>query len=101
MKSFHAASILARLREAANGATREVAHGLVARFVSRVAVTVGDEIVERIASMSTREQLGALRDVLTREQFALVTELFDLLQAYARRSVTAPSGHHSVSSTTT
>ena len=100
MKSFHAASILARLREAANAATREVAPGLVARFVSRVAVTVGDDLVERIAAMSTREQLGALRDVLTREQFALVTELFDVLQAYALRSVTAPSRHHSVSSTT-
>ena len=99
MKSFNASSILTRLREAANTATCEVASGVAARFAARVAVTLGDEFVERIASMSTRDQLESLRDVLTREQFLLVTELFDVLQAYALRSVTAQSRHHSTSST--
>ena len=100
MKPFVPLSFLERLREAAEKARREAGPRIVARFSAHVAATLGDEIVERIASMSTREQLGALRDVLTREQFALVTELFDLLQAYALRAVTAPSRHHSVSSTT-
>ena len=99
MKNLDVSSIFTRLREAANTATCEVASGVVARFASRVAVTLGDEFVERIASMSTRDQLGSLRDVLTRDQYLLVTELFDVLQAYALRSVTAQSRHHATSST--
>ena len=99
MKPLNATSIFARLREAANRATREVGPDLVSRFAARVAATAGDQIVERIAAMSTRDQLEALREVLTREQFALVTELYDVLHAYAlRTSVTTASAVHRVSS---
>jgi hypothetical protein len=101
MKTSNAPSIVSRIREAANQATREMRSHFVARFASRVASMAGDELVERIAALNTREQLEALRGVLTRDQFLLVVELYDVLQAYAlRASATASSTRHHVSSIT-
>jgi len=91
MKPFNAPSIIERLREAANKASRETGPSLARRFVARVAATLGDELVERIAAMTTRDQLEALRDVLPREQFVLVTQLYDALHTYALRASAAAS----------
>jgi len=92
MKPFVPLSFLERLREAAEKARREAGPRIVARFSAHVAATLGDEIVERIAEMGTRAQLESLRGVLTPDQFALVTELFDVIQMYAlRASVVASS----------
>ena len=64
---------------------RGIPPSLVARIASEVAATAGDEIIERLARASTREQLNLLRDALSPAQFAMAIELHDVLRAYAAR----------------